>query len=46
MEVKTRLVISDPNTANLYLPKKLWKELVTKLNSNRMTVVLRIEGMG
>lgn len=46
MEVRTRLVICNPKEANLYLPKEEWKELVTKLKSNRMTVVLRIEGVG
>ncbi len=44
MEVKTRLVISGPKTVDLYLPREEWKKLVTELGSNRLTVVLRIEG--
>jgi len=46
MEVKTRLVMCDPNTADLYLPREEWKELITNLKSNKLTVVLRIEGVG
>lgn len=45
MEVETRLVVHDPSTANLYLPKEEWMELTTKLKSNKMTVILRIEGV-
>ncbi len=46
MEVKTKLIIRNPTSADLYLPKEEWKELVTELKSNRLTVVLRIEGIG
>ena len=46
MELNTRLVICDRTSADLYLPKEEWKELVTELKSNRLTVVLRSEGMG
>jgi len=47
MDVKTRLVTyTDPKKGDLYLPEEEWKELVTKLKSNKMTVILRIEGIG
>ena len=46
MEVETRLVTyPDPKKADLYLPREEWKELVAKLGSNKLTVVLRIEGV-
>lgn len=45
MDVRARLATCpDPKTADLYLPKKEWKELVTKLGSNRIAVILRFEG--
>ncbi len=46
METNARLVIRDPASADLYLPKEEWKTLVAELKSNRLTVVLRIEGVG
>jgi len=47
MEAKTRLVVSnDLKDVDLYLPKKEFKELVGELGNNRLTVILRIEGVG
>ena len=34
----------DPNKIiDLYIPKKQWKELVTELGTNKITVCLRME---
>ncbi len=46
MEINTRLVTHDLISADLYLPKEEWRALVAELKSNKMTVVLRIEGVG
>ena len=45
METKARLVVDelDLKMADLYLPVKVWKELVKRRGTNRLTVVLRFE---